>query len=215
LPSALRRRRGASWRWPLWAAAAILALAALLLVPPVQAAVEEILGAVHIIPSPPKASPSGPTPTPLTSVLDLAGETTLADARARAGFPLRLPTYPADLGPPQHVYLQNLGGAAVVLVWVDPQHPDRVRISLHELSDNVFVYKLAPPLVQETTVHGQRALWTDGPYIVQVSRGGQVETATRRLVTGHVLIWTENGVTYRLETGAALAEAARIAESLR
>ena len=37
----------------------------------------------------------------------------------------------------------------------------------------------------------------------------------RRLVEGHVLIWTENNVTYRLETGLPVEQAIKIAESLK
>jgi hypothetical protein len=188
-------------------------------VPPVQATVQAVIqiGVDHIFRTPPARTPTSrtPTPTPLASVLDLAGETTLAQAQTQVQFPIRLPAYPPDLGPPQRVFLQDLYGAAVVLVWVDPQHPGVVGMSLHELSQGVFAYKTAPPAIQETTVHGQRALWTDGPYIVQVVINGQTEDAPRRLVTGHVLIWTEGEITYRLETSVSLEEAVRIAESLR
>jgi hypothetical protein len=37
----------------------------------------------------------------------------------------------------------------------------------------------------------------------------------RRLIDGHVLIWEEDGITYRLETGVTLEEAVKIAESLQ
>jgi hypothetical protein len=36
----------------------------------------------------------------------------------------------------------------------------------------------------------------------------------RRLVSGHVLIWEEDGLTYRLETDLSMEEAVAIAESL-
>jgi hypothetical protein len=36
-----------------------------------------------------------------------------------------------------------------------------------------------------------------------------------RLVDGHVLIWADGDITYRLETNLLLEEAIRIAESLR
>jgi hypothetical protein len=204
-------------RLPAWVAAAVLLLAALLLVPPVQAGVQAVIqiGVDHIFRTAPVRTPGISTPTPLASVLDLAGETTLPQARAQIGFPIRLPAYPADLGPPQRVFVQDLGGKAVILVWLDPRRPDTVRMSLHELSDGAFVYKIAPQSVQETTVHGQRALWTEGPYFVEVLQDGQPTYAERRLVDGHVLIWTEGSITYRLETSVTLEEAVRIAESLR
>lgn len=163
---------------------------------------------------PPAATPQR-TPTPLSSVLDLAGETTLAEAQAQVDFPIRLPTYPLDLGPPDRVFLQDLSGPVVVLVWLDPDQPGRVRFSLHQLGPGTFGQKFEPPLVRETTVHGEPALWTEGPYLLQFQRGGQTTYDTRRLVTGHVLVWVEDGITYRLETDLSLEEALQIAESLR
>jgi len=222
-----RPRRRLAWA----VAAAIVILAGLLAVPQVRAAVLEILriGAVRILPVAPTPTrlpalaPTGaapdvtmtPSPTPLSSVLDLAGETTLAAARAKAGFPVRLPTYPADLGTPSRVFLQDLGGPVVVLVWVDPAQPDRVRMSLHELGPATFAEKLQPPVIQQTTVNGQPAVWTEGPYLLQFLRGGQVLYDARRLVEGHTLVWTQGDVTYRLESDLSLADAMRIATSLK
>ena len=210
-PSPLRRHR------LLWAAlAALLLLALLVALPPVQASLRRplCLGSVCIVwgGSPHPATGGQVSPTPLPSVLDLAGRTNLARARAQAGFPVRLPAYPDDLGQPDYVFLQNLDGAAVVLVWVDHAHPGHVRMSLSELSSDIYAYKFATAPVAVTAVHGQKALWTTGPYMLELQNGG---LDTRRLVTGHTLIWTESAVTYRLETDLPLAEAVRIAESLR
>ena len=36
-----------------------------------------------------------------------------------------------------------------------------------------------------------------------------------RLIDGHVLIWTEGNITYRLETSLSLDEALKVAESLQ
>jgi hypothetical protein len=216
------RERAASWkRW--LALAAMVALAIVLLAPPARAGVELVIriGAVRIGLAPqPHATPTPqpgatPTPTPLPSPLDLAGATTLDQARAHAGFAIRLPAYPPDLGMPQHVYLQDLGGPAVALVWTDPARPDRVRLALFEMASGVFLQKSNAHIVAETAVSGNRAIWTEGPYLVEVVRDGQVDYDTRRLVTGHVLIWTEGSITYRLETELSLDEAVRIAESLR
>jgi hypothetical protein len=204
---------------PHWRRAAALAaglLLALLLVPIARAGVEAALGAVHIRWSPPTTSPGRPTPTLLPSLLDLAGETTLADAQRKAGFTIRLPSYPPDLGAPQYVFFQNLGGPAVVLVWTDPQQPDRVRMSLQALSSDDFVWKVQPQKVEQTSVHGKVVLWFTGPYVLQYRYGAQISYDVRYLVTGHALVWVdEDGVTYRLETDQPLPEAVRIAESLR
>jgi hypothetical protein len=194
----------------------ITLLGALLAVPQTRAAIASILhiGSVTIVPTTP--TPGANEPTPLPSILDLAGQTTLADAQRRMPFHIRLPAYPADLGAPEYVFAQDLDGKAVVLVWVDPQHPDRVRMALNELSSDAYVYKIAPQLVQETRVHGQRALWTTGPYLLQIGSVSDQHKALRRLVTAsHTLIWTEGDITYRLESEVSLEESVRIAESLR
>lgn len=202
---------------PLLAALAALLLVTLLVaLPPVQATLRRplCLGSVCIVTGGSPPSTAGPhvSPTPLSSMLNLAGRTSLAQARAQATFPIRLPTYPADLGRPDYVFLQDLDGAAVVLVWVDHAHPDQVRMSISELSSGVFAYKFASQPVEVTTVHGQKALWTTGPYIVELQDGSY---DTRRFVTGHALIWTDGSITYRLETSGSLGDAVRIAESLR
>ena len=212
---------------------ALVVLAGLMAVPQVRAAVFEILriGAIRIVPvvptptvtsTAPALAPTGtlptitpaPAPTPLSSVLDLAGKTTLAQARAKAGFPVRLPTYPPDVGPPDHLFLQDFGGPVVVLVWMDRAQPNRVRLSLHELGPGTFAEKIQPPIVQETTVNGQRAVWTEGPHLLQFLRNGQAIYDARRLVEGHTLVWTQGEITYRLETNLSLSQAVRIAESL-
>jgi hypothetical protein len=135
----------------------------------------------------------------------------MAEAQARAGFAIKLPTYPPDLGPPDRVFLQDMAGPVVITVWLAPDQPDRVRLSLHQLGPGTFAEKVQPRVVQETTVRGQPALWTEGPHLLQVPDGGY---EPRRLVTGNTLIWAEGEITYRLETDLPLDEALRIAESL-
>jgi hypothetical protein len=224
----------ASGRRVTWTAAAMLVLVVTLLtVPPVRAGMFAFLqiGTVRIFPAePPTTEPSltitrapaaveslQPSPTPLASVLDLAGETTLDAARREVGFPIRLPSYPADLGPPERVFIQDLGGPAVVLVWLDPNQPGRIQFSLHQLGSGIDLNKIRPVIIQETTVHGQPALWTTGPYTLEIqpSTPENHYYADRRLVQGHVLLWAEGEVTYRLETDLTLEAAVRIAESLR
>src|SRR3990172_9350635 len=136
-----------------WAmAVVVLLVAGLLAVPEVRAGLLQFLriGAVRIFLVPPTPTPSEaevivsalpgtgtlaptatlhPTPPLVSSLLDLAGETTLEDARTRFGFPIALPAYPAGLGPPDRVFLQNFGGPMVVLVWLRsaPPEPGRLR----------------------------------------------------------------------------------------
>lgn len=215
-------------RWLRPALAILLAfvifIVGMLAVPPVRAALLEWLqiGAVRIwlveptaTPLPPKAAQlPQPTPTLLPSLFDLAGATTLAAAQEKAGFPLSLPTDPADLGPPDGVYYQEIGGPVVVLVWLDPAQPARARFSLHILGANTFAEKGNATRLAQTTVNGQPAFWTEGPYVLAYRRGTAVDLDVRRLVQGHVLLWTADRLTYRLETTTSLAEAVHMAESL-
>jgi hypothetical protein len=175
-------------------------------------------------------TPAGPRPltatpratsTPIPSLLDsLIGETQLADAKAKAGFNVALPAYPSDLGSPDRVFLQTEGAPMVVLVWVDQAHPDQARLALFEIAPgNIGIEKSeftkgVPPSLQNTTVHGQPAAWTTGPYLLELKDGN---IQFYRLIEGHVLIWVENGITYRLEMGinSTMEDTVKIAESLR
>jgi hypothetical protein len=234
----LTRPRPALRVWQAVALAAVLLLTAVLVIPRARALIRGYfqIGAVRIFPFLPTATPapilvppltSTPAPSPtakLPTLLPsatafpsppelqgLAGETTFADAQRRAGFPVLVPAYPADLGAPDHVYYQA-GFPMVVLAWSDPADPGRLRMSLYAIdSSSPIISKFAPDLIQETSVNGQPAVWARGPYLLELAGGNLVQ---RRLVEGPTLIWDVNGVTYRLESGLPLEEAVKVAESL-
>lgn len=199
--------------------AVVLLLAAAVAIPESRAALVGYfrLGAVRIFPEPPEPTitPAKGTPDPTSppkKLPDLAGRITLEEALDRRDFDLRLPAYPPDLGVPDDVYYQP-EFPMLVLVWRDPDDLQRSRLSLFQVaSDSVFVSKIEPEIVQETAVDGGYALWVKGPYLVQLSNGN---FALQRLVNGHTLVWEAGAWTYRLETDLPLAEAIKIAESLR
>lgn len=230
-----RPRRGLLAPRRLALAVVAIVLAALLAVPEVRAGIRSwIIGVIEVIPNAPAASaipasmpaatPPAPSPTATTpapraeaAVLrGLAGPTSLEDARRRFPLPIRLPLYPADLGPPDRVYVQDLDGSATILVWLEPADPSHVRLSLHLLTSPAFGSKtnVSPENVRETSVDGQRALWIDAPHLLEVFDAGRRDFVLRRLVEGKVLIWQQDNVTYRLESDLALEEAVRVAESL-
>jgi len=224
-------------RWAVAALGVILTVGALMAVPPVRAAVLEIIriGAVRILvgeptPTLPPSLPlkgAAPTPTESPRIIPtdqlavfsrLYGETTLDNARRDFGYPIKLPAYPSDLGEPDHVYQQDVvGGPMIVLVWVDPDDAGRVRLSLHLLSDDAIVYKGEPKVIEETTVNGEQAFWLEGPYPILVTGPGGRDLIFARLMDGHALVWFDPStrLTYRLETDLSLEEAIRIAESIR
>ncbi|HEX9680279.1 MAG TPA: DUF4367 domain-containing protein, partial [Anaerolineales bacterium] len=205
-------RSGSRLAWSY--AAALLALLAVgvLAVPAARAGVIEFLrfGAIRLILGPATATPAAtriPILTP--TVPTLSGRTTLAQARLLARFPIRLPAYPSDLGPPDEVYFQQFDGQIVVTVWHAADGGPR--LALYHVTEREFALK-AVAIVKQTTVNGQPALWVRGPHFAQFEdfRMGEIQ-----LVAGNVLIWTQGEVTYRLESQVSLDEAVRIAESLR
>ena len=214
------------------AAFAVLALLLIgvfvMVVPPARAAVLKWLriGAVQITLQEPTSVPTHTplptgtptalkltaTPRPLSSVLDLGGETTLESARRQLRFHIKLPSYPSSIGQPDAAFVQELGDQTVMLVWVDPAQPRKVTLALQIMGPNAFVEKVKPRKLQDTRVKGQPALWASGEYLL-LSRRGSFDI--RRLITGNTLIWTEGDITYRLETNLPMEEAVKIAESVR
>lgn len=223
---ALPARGGRAPAWIWIATALVLALAALMAVPSVRAAVIEFLqiGVIRIFtgeetpPLPPGEDlPAAPTPlhVAVNSVLELAGEVTLDQAREMAPFPILLPAYPPELGAPDKVFYQQLeNGRGVFLVWLNDGRPDKVKMSLLLFGPGVFVGKSAPTSVAETTVNGQRAVWTEGEHLLVLQTGPNQRELAQLFVEGNVLIWEINGITYRLESEFSMEEAVRIAESV-
>lgn len=146
------------------------------------------------------------------SLEDLAGETTLEVAQKWFGYPLRIPTYPPDLGSLDRVFKQDLGGRAVLMVWMDTEEPRRIQLDLLVLSSGAFASKGGPEVIQETRVSGRPAVWTEGRHFLHL--GGSRYQGVTLVVEGNILIWEEGDLTYRLETGLSLEEAVKVAESL-
>ena len=214
-----------------WSLTLILILFfSLMLIPPARAAIIEFIqiGVVRIFRAEPTplAPPNQEIPsilTPITATLtsmplipileNLAGEMSLEQAQKTVNYPILLPSYPPDLGQPDYVFVQDLGGKMTILVWADPQRPNQVLMSLHFIPMGSWaVDKMEPKNIQETKVNSQHAIWAEGPYILRLYNG---DLQTIRLISGHVLIWAEGNITYRLETDLSLEEAIKIAESLQ
>lgn len=221
------RRLNPIWRVAI--AAVLVLLIVILAVPEVRAVVLDFIqiGALRIFSVTPTATraPHSPTPTPgsffgsqtpLASALDMPGETTLDDARAKSRFQFGLPTYPADLGAPDHVYLQDHGGKLVTLVWASPAGPKQVRFVLEIFDNNILGSKFASTEgSRPVRVNGRPgALWLpDSSVVAYFFSGGN--TLLERQVSAPVLVWQDGLLTYRLETDLPMDEAIRVAESLR
>ena len=215
-----------------WSLTVILILfSSLMLIPPARAAILEFIqiGIVRIFRAEPTpiappqqefpstmipmtATPSETSDTVIPLLERMAGEVTLEEARQTVNYSILLPSYPPDLGRPDRVFVQDADGDMTILVWIDPQQPDQVLMSLHMIPPGSWaVDKMDPARIEETTVNGQRAIWAVGPYPIRFSNGNLDFV---RLVDGHVLIWTDGSITYRLETELDLDEAVKVAESL-
>ena len=119
-----------------WSLTAILVLfASLMLIPPARAAILEFIqiGIVRIFRAEPTPAtppqqqfPSLPvtvtpsvTAAPLIPVLErLAGERSLTGAQQLVDYPILLPSYPPDLGLPDHSFVQDADGNMTILIWI-------------------------------------------------------------------------------------------------
>ncbi|MEO8611471.1 MAG: hypothetical protein ABI690_26470 [Chloroflexota bacterium] len=191
---------------------------ATLAVPQTRAFVLDILriGAVRIIFGAPSLTPTiTPAGTPTSPPLKYSGETTLADAARQLGKPILLPSYPAELGAPDHVFAEDFGGIVVTLVWMKPDDPAQINLALEILDNSAVGTKLYPGENSNeitTRVSGRSAVWLTNIHDIYFFKGNEQITRT---VDKNVLVWTVAALTYRLETHASLDEAVRIAESLR
>lgn len=151
-----------------------------------------------------------PSAAPL-QLADFATVVTLAEAQVMSPAPLYLPAYPADLGEPDHVYIQDtVGVQATIFTWQDEADPAQTRLALYQIWVDQYAYKGAAA-IQETTINGRRAIWLEGPHYFQLQSG---RLQPWQFVEGNVLIWwAESGVTFRLEGAKSLTEALRVAES--
>jgi hypothetical protein len=198
--SAIRGRleRPRRLRRPLAIALAVLVVAvgAVLAVPPARTAVLDWLGlrGVSIV------RVDELPPTPAVERLELGRPVTLEEA------PLwRL--VPDD--EPDRIYV---GNGTVSLLWGTPH---RVRLLLTEFRGEAFIEKLIEQdaRVERVTVNGEAGAWLEEPHVVFFDDlRGQMRRSTGRLA-GKTLLWQHGEVTLRLEGDLSKEEALRIARS--
>lgn len=135
----------------------------------------------------------------------VAGEIGLAEAQAQASFPLL-----SSLDqPPDRVFLQD--PELVIQVWLNEGQIER---SLYQIGGfDWTVFKHSPNIVG-VQVRDQPAFWIQLPHSVQFVRNGVLQTEMTHFVTGPVLIWENNGVTYRLESSTSLEDTLAFANAL-
>jgi hypothetical protein len=133
---------------------------------------------------------------------------------------------PAVLEPPGSVYLLQADvGTQVFLAWAAsdrlPEVGDSgIGLLLAEFRadlDEEFFTKIVAEgtTVDRVTVNGAPAFWLAGaPHVFMFQTGPREHTEDGTRLTGHVLVWEVDGITYRLESNLRLDESLLIAESL-
>jgi hypothetical protein len=228
---AVRRARSATpgLRWAVTAITTVSLFFGSLAVPEVRAFWDGILrrvGVVEVVlmaPTP-VTSAGTPSPTPFTSKISMAGEMTMAEARATLPYQLKVPSYTAGHGEPDRVFVQDIGGPASILLWSGESPEDAPELVLFALTSRSMGRKHVhdSDMLAEAQVGAAWGLWIRGPHLVEFGGGTEPHEffrrlETRRLVGGNTLLWAggDDGLTYRLETRLPLEEAVKIAESLR
>jgi hypothetical protein len=177
-------------------------------------------------PSPTRSPGSIQSPTPFP--LGVGVQVTLDEAKARAGFPVVVPTDPL-LGAPDEVYLRTTssGSTAVSFVYIArPGIPTSTQAGVAAIVtefaganvDEQFFGKVLDQTttLEKLTVNGQPAFWIQGTphFFFYNAGGGNIQQETLRLA-GNTLIWTQGNLLLRLEAQVDKATALRIAGSLR
>jgi hypothetical protein len=192
-------------------AVVLVALAAVLAVPDARSALLRVLHLggerIELVDELP------PAPSELDETA-LGEQVTLAEARRRAGFPLR--ELPA---PPDRVYL--LGTRPTV--WYVYGPPGDVRLLVSQTPrlvvdrDLIAKKSVAPGTsLGETDVDGSPAFFlSSDPHIILLfDENGEVISDSTRLAR-NVLLWQDDNIAFRLEGDFSMDEAVELGESLR
>ena len=202
-----------------WMAGGIVLILTLLLIPSARQAVANLLEVAGIR-FEFGESPALPPPT----ILAPGEQVDLESAQRAVDFPILIPS---ALERPTVVHLLQWElGTQVFLAWEASERLPEVGESgtgllLAEFRadlDEAFFGKILEggTTVDQVVVDGVPAYWLAGaPHVFMFAAGPSdlVEDETR--LTGNVLIWESNGITYRLESSLNLDESLEIAESLR
>jgi hypothetical protein len=154
--------------------------------------------------------------------LDLGEPATLAEARQKAAFPIRIP---AELGPPDRVFVEpSAAGRRVWLVYrARPGLPAAEETGVGLLVAE-FRGTVDDPLLKKVEAEGGTVtpveVEGDRGYFIREAHtlmlldefGNPIDDRTR--VAGNVLVWVADGVLFRFESDLDLAENLRLAESL-
>lgn len=235
------RPGGRRWSWPV-RRSLLLATALLLVIAAVAGALGLGLPGIRIFPAgsgprptdvratipPTPTGPAGspslrPTPSgPIESDLGLGTMVPSGSVGDVVDFPVRLPTDPVA-GPPDRAWLLD---GRLSLVWraraglpaLDDPRVGLVLSQFRGTLDEGYFGKILGPgtTLTPVTVAGEAGWWLSGEAheLIYVGPDGSPVFDSHRFV-GDALLWTDGGLTYRLESGLGMAATIRLAESLR
>jgi hypothetical protein len=194
----------------------------LILSPDARRAVADLLGVpgIGIQLKDPAEAPAAPQSL---DDLELGETTSIEEARQKASFEV---AYPRALGPPEIVlYRSSPPGGMVTLIYAPTSElrassVEGVGALLTEfegqIEEAVFRKMVGSGTsVEQVEVKGRRGFWIEGtPHLLTFtdSRGELLQERAR--LAENVLLWTDGGVTYRLEGRLRRDSAIRIAESI-
>ncbi|MGH8928271.1 MAG: hypothetical protein ACRDWH_07960 [Acidimicrobiia bacterium] len=201
-----------------WATGVLMLIAGIVSVPATRQAVANLLEVAGI-----RFEFGRSTTLPPPTDLAVGQEVDLDVARAGVDFPILLPT---ALEPPavSHLLLWELG-TQVFLAWEASERLPEVGDSgigllLAEFRadlDQEFFGKmvLEGTTVDRVLVNGRPGFWLAGsPHVFMFRSDDQNLVGDESRLTGNVLVWEDDGVTYRLESSLSMADSLAIAESL-
>lgn len=211
---------------PAMAILALLVAAVLTVSPVTRDAVADFLGIGGV------KIESGPTPDVSQpargSGLRLGDPVSAAVAQQRVDFDIRVPSA-SEIGEPDQVYLDSSAPSTMVSL----VYGARPGFELADGTDvSVLITEFSAPLmrtadffkkltgqgtiVDQVTVNGHEGYWLTGEPHVFYYRGsdGDIAQESIRLVE-NVLLWEQDGVTFRVETTGSLDQALAIASALR
>jgi hypothetical protein len=169
-----------------------------------------------------------PSPAPSPSVsafpLSLGRPMSLADAQSQVTFHIVVPSDPT-LGEPDGLYVDSdvPGGEVAFAYGPRPGIPvvreTGLGVLITEFRGDLAgdILKEAGPdtTVEKTTVNGDDGWWIAGaPHVLVVKESPPNARPELMRLAANTLIWTHDGVTYRIESSLTKAEALRIAVSL-
>ncbi len=200
-----------------WVGLALLVAVLILAIPPAREAIADLLGVAGI-----RIELGADEPTAAGYELALGEEMSKAQAESESGLEVATP---ADLAPPEAIYLSNSPvEGEVTMVW--PPSPTIPEIGDTGVGLLITQFRatgvgnylkratLDTPVVV-VPVSGVDGYWMEGaPHmLVYEEPGGVVRHELSRLAA-NVLIWEAGGVTYRVESTLDLRSAMAIAESM-